>query len=480
MGNKAKNTLFETMDFDLIIIGNGLQAALILAQATSKGLKTALISDKDCAEPINQSPFIVVDPISNYLFSQFPFHTNLIKSLKKSFAHLFIYSDSSHYSKINFVEKLIVKIIGFFLKMKISYQPKNQILKLPNISFSSHKFSTIRISLALLKEAVKEGATIYHHTNTVFAGLDENRNYRIQLTDKKGNRRTNISCKNILTFNMNYQHQYLQSDKLADKNLSYFYFTYPSQKLDIQKNLIYTNKNESLNIIPWFDIVYFEYANQKAGCLTIDNAIQLIKDKFVDFQIDKSLVLTSGVYKMSSYSENRNKIQLVYFNDEKQINYKYKPVIQWFDYSDRICNQIVKQIKKGKQSTSIIGKTLFPGSNLPDTSNPLRIMEYADEKYDQARQILKSPLYFKKLFYRYGTEVEKITEKAYQYWNETKNSQYSWLKAEIAYCMEHEFCQAPDDFIQNRCELWMQGQSDIIREVENIFQELANSNRNCS
>jgi glycerol-3-phosphate dehydrogenase len=100
-------------------------------------------------------------------------------------------------------------------------------------------------------------------------------------------------------------------------------------------------------------------------------------------------------------------------------------------------------------------------------------MEIADEKYDMAKQILKSPVYFKKLFYRYGSEIEKITERAYENWNKTKNSNYSWLKAEIEYSVENEFCKNANDFINCRTELWMEADNCRVIEIEQIFNELS-------
>jgi glycerol-3-phosphate dehydrogenase len=100
-------------------------------------------------------------------------------------------------------------------------------------------------------------------------------------------------------------------------------------------------------------------------------------------------------------------------------------------------------------------------------------MEYVDEKYDQAKQILNSPTYFKKLFYRYGSDIEMITERAYEYWNKTKNSEYSWLKAEIWFAIRYEFCRTADDFILYRTENWMKGNYKKAAEIEQIFSELS-------
>lgn len=82
-----------------------------------------------------------------------------------------------------------------------------------------------------------------------------------------------------------------------------------------------------------------------------------------------------------------------------------------------------------------------------------KLVEYADSKYDLAKQTGISVQQFKNLFYRYGTNIDKLTEKAFDFFNETKDSEKAWMKAEIWYNLENEMIIKPSDFLIRRSGL---------------------------
>jgi glycerol-3-phosphate dehydrogenase len=71
-------------------------------------------------------------------------------------------------------------------------------------------------------------------------------------------------------------------------------------------------------------------------------------------------------------------------------------------------------------------------------------------KYDEAKQTGISVTEFKKLFYRYGMNIDAVTDKAYDFYNESKDHLSAWLKAEIWYCVNHEACTSLADFFIRR------------------------------
>jgi glycerol-3-phosphate dehydrogenase len=89
------------------------------------------------------------------------------------------------------------------------------------------------------------------------------------------------------------------------------------------------------------------------------------------------------------------------------------------------------------------------GGNFPFYPEISKLIEFADMKFDEAKQTGISAEQFKVLFYRYGTNIDRITNKAFEFYNETKQTQLAWLKAEIWYSIHYESaCNLADFFIR--------------------------------
>ncbi len=85
--------------------------------------------------------------------------------------------------------------------------------------------------------------------------------------------------------------------------------------------------------------------------------------------------------------------------------------------------------------------------------SPDRLMDFADSKYDEAKQTGISVEDFKVLFYRYGTNIDKVTERAFHYYNETRDTDTAWLYAQLAYSIEEEMTMGLTDFFMRRTNL---------------------------
>lgn len=214
------------------------------------------------------------------------------------------------------------------------------------------------------------------------------------------------------------------------------YFTYPAKELELEKTILYSSDKLSFKIIPWFDWVYFEIDLKNKEISTITDSISKINSLFPDLSIDGNKIVQKGTaYKSDVY---QTIVDIFFSKNKKNLN-------------------------------------ILTGSNFSFPYNPIKIMEYCDEKYDEAKHILNNPHFFKKLFYRYGTEIEEITYQAYEFWNKTKDIKKSWLMAEIWYAINHENCNAAKDYIFNHTENWMSTKADH-ELIELTFNELKGNN----
>lgn len=106
----------------------------------------------------------------------------------------------------------------------------------------------------------------------------------------------------------------------------------------------------------------------------------------------------------------------------------------------------------------------------PDIFN---IVDYADSKYDEIKQLGISNEVFKKLFYRYGTNIDLIINKAYLYYNEERDSELAILKAEVWYSTHYEMTYTLIDFFIRRTEMLYFEPQKAEQFCNNVLIELA-------
>ncbi len=119
----------------------------------------------------------------------------------------------------------------------------------------------------------------------------------------------------------------------------------------------------------------------------------------------------------------------------------------------KVLDLLRKKILKNEQKDIGECKTKnikLSGGRFPFAYEPFKLMDFADSKYDEARETGISPYQFKKLFYRYGSNIDMITNMAYNVYNQTKDTKYSWLNAELWYTIHHESVYRLTDFFIRR------------------------------
>ncbi len=122
-----------------------------------------------------------------------------------------------------------------------------------------------------------------------------------------------------------------------------------------------------------------------------------------------------------------------------------------------MAKNIVKLVQKriikaeGREKIKCQTKNLrLSGGEFPFYPDSIKLTEYADKKYDEAKQTGISVAGFKRLFYRYGMNIDTVMNKAYDFYNESKDSKTAWLKAEIWYSVNYEYCTKLTDFFIRR------------------------------
>jgi len=451
--------------YDLVIFAKGMQASVLLSLAVDSGLKTAVVFGNDCSNSCT-SPFVIVPWYRKPGLISFSKFTKVVHFLKNCASNLIIQTQVKHYLSIHLNHRLNSVVLNFFgisdLSVSKQKSPKN-------LNYASYKYSSDELTIAFLKYAAQKGADIYQYSTFVSAQFDESRNYKLSIYNKLTSSDFTISSKSYLV-NPLIDLDKIKKTGISGSNETSFWFTYPAKETTITQTYIYENKDFKIVVIPWFNFVYFKISG--FGVSNVDEALELIQKKLGDLQIDKNKIANSGVKENSLFLRKNAADQLIFHLDNQLISWTCPNIDNCFNHSRKRIIQIARLLNKGNPEKPLLQRIKLPGSDLGIEYHPLRLMELADEKYDLAKQILKDPSVFKRLFYRYGSDIELIIDKAYEYYNLDKNSAKAWLTAEIWYCKKYEMCLTPESFINTYSCLWMEGVSASDNYIRGLFDDI--------
>ncbi len=381
------------MKFDKIIIGKNIKAAIQILKSKDKGEKIACIkAEKE--ENVRVQAFKVLSFTPLYKLFTALRQNRLVKILKQKAAHLLVSTSIEEYRCLSKFDIFFIKLNNLLFTHQIAVSEQADKTNYYKLSYKSYKFSTNRLIYSIIKSGKSDDYQTFKSENDF--------TYKSEKTISLRQNQEISANKIIDCTNSNYQNP-----------LNVFWFSYPNDEINLDKTIIVNiDKDNSINIIAWFDYIYVEFISKYEEVTQTDALLQIIYKQSININFHKNKILSSG---FASFMPVDN-----------------KPLFY---------------LSKRKENLS--------GSNFKFEYNPWKIMEFCDIKYDESKAILKSAQFFKKLFYKYGTEIDKIIYWAYEYWNELKDSEKVWLKAEVKYLIEEEYCSSTADYINNRTEEWL-------------------------
>jgi len=140
--------------------------------------------------------------------------------------------------------------------------------------------------------------------------------------------------------------------------------------------------------------------------------------------------------------------------------------------AEKVVNIVFKNLNK-PNSKSSTKKITLSGSNFDNCPSVDQLIEVADEKCDIAKQTGIQAEEFKPLFYRYGTNIDIIIEKAYELMNAERDPELLWLKAELWYAVNYEMVGTLSSFLIYRTEMVLFNNEKINKHIAFIAEELA-------
>jgi len=385
--------------FDFVMLNVGVKEVMFALLAISKGYKCALFSANDFKESLH--------PIVNTSDSNNP----MLTVFRNQFPHLILPDEYLHVKRNTSKWKKMLP--GSVRDKDISkYEPALETVQTDAVYMDKEfKISTNRLLLSLIKSAVRQGVVILNHVAS-----EVKSNTEIRLKDKLD---TNIEsytikCNTVLSFS--------EIEETEEKKEIHFYLN--RKGLFLKRSLKFTIAGGLVRMVRYQDYFLIICDSQSNNRLFVRKIIQeinrLVKwdNKFIEDDIISSKIVVTTV-------------------------------------SDSLKNQLANLVGIVKKNLDIsssqllhqIGLITTLDANFEGKSEIQQLIEFGDYRFDEAKQTGVHAVPFKNMFYRFGSEIEELTEKAYELRAQYGPGNDLWIYVQFWYLYQNEMICSKEDYI---------------------------------
>ena len=504
---------FETMEFssknrekqikkltettlDLLIIGGGITGAGIALDASSRGITTGLLEMQDFAAGTSSRSTKLVHGGLRYLE-----HLELALVREVGHEREIVHANAAH---IVLPEKMILPIIedgslGEFTTSVALYvydylagvkkeenrrmlSREETIEKVPLLDsdllksgalYYEYKTDDSRLTVETLKKAVEYGANPLNYTKvTSFIYVDKEVigvNFQDLITGKEHK----VFAKEIVNATGPWVDKLREKDNsLKGKRIHHtkgIHIVIEKEKFPLNhaiyfdtgdKRMVFAIPRQGIVYIGTTDTDYFD--SLETPTITKEDVEYLLKNvnriaPKAKLKFEDVLSAWSGLRPLI-HEEGKDPSELsrkdeIFHSDSGLISIAGGKLTGYRIMAKDVVRLVSKRLEKseGREFVKCQTKNMrLSGGEFPFYPDSIKLTEYADLKYDEAKQTGISVYDFKTLFYRYGMNIDKLTNKAYDYYNESKNMKSAWLKAEVWYCVNYEYTTSLADFFIRR------------------------------
>ena len=517
---KVINNL-KSKEFDLVIIGGGITGAGIALDAASRGLSVALVEKNDFASGTSSRSTKLVHGGLRYLEH---LELGIVKEVGRE--REIVHNNASH---IVLPEKMLLPIIkdgnlgqfttsvalyvyDFLAGVKkeesrrmlsreetIKKEPlvESDLLKSGAIYYE-YKTDDARLTIEVMKKAVEHGSLAVNYCNVESYVYNSNKNVKgINVIDTIDGEQFEVKGKYVVNATG------VWVDKMRDKDNSLkgkrlhitkgVHIVVPKSKFNLNHALYFdVGDKRMVFAIPRFEIVYIgttdtnytgDYENPnvtKQDALYLIDAMNRIAPT-AKLQLSDIESAWSGLRPLI-HEDGKDPSELsrkdeIFYSDSGLLSIAGGKLTGYRIMAMKVVDIVAE--KMNKNNSNKIGKCVtknikLSGGDFKFEYSLRELVEYADKKYDEAKHGNISIEDFKKLFYRYGTNVEMVTNLAFGFYNEIKDWKLSWLKAELMYCIDNEMVTSLTDFFIRRTGMIHFYINDIDKIKNTVADELQN------
>jgi glycerol-3-phosphate dehydrogenase len=142
--------------------------------------------------------------------------------------------------------------------------------------------------------------------------------------------------------------------------------------------------------------------------------------------------------------------------------------------AERIVDIVLKKLSKSdgyKYVKCTTENVPLSGADFKFYPEIFKIVDYADSKFDEIKQTGISKATFQNMFYRYGTNIDAIINQAFTFYNQDKDAELAFLKAEVWYSINHEMTSNLVDFFLRRTEMLFFESQKVEQIAQIVFNE---------
>ncbi len=494
-----RNEMIEELTatkFDLLVIGGGITGAGIALDAASRGLRVALVEMNDFATATSSRSTKLVHGGLRYLEN---FEIKLVSETAKE--REIVHQNAQH---IVISQKMILPIIktgklqrfttsialtiydylaGVKKLEKHRMLSKQETLALePNLNaetllggamYYEYKTDDSRLTIEALKRAAEFGALSVNYVEVKKFLYENGTISGATCNDKIGNREINISAKIIVNAAGVWVDELRKFDNsLKGKRLHItkgIHIVVSRERLKLNHAIYFDTPDKRMVFaIPRFNIVYIgttdtnysgDYHNPSIDTNDVNYLLEATNRIFPQANLQTTDVQSSWAgLRPLIHEEGKAPTELsrkdeIFVSDSGLLSIAGGKLTGYRHMAEQVVDMVCKKIAKAEKRTFDKCKTRnipLSGSDFGFEAEIHHLIEYNDKKYDEAKHTGISVEAFKNLFYRYGTNIDIVTEQAYNYWNESKDSIACWTRAETWYAVNYEMATSLCDFFIRR------------------------------
>lgn len=488
-------TQLQTEEYELLVIGGGITGAGIALDAASRGIKTALIEMQDYAAGTSSRSTKLVHGGLRYLEH---LELGLVREVGRE--REIVHTNAAH---IVIPEKMILPIIeggnlGDFTTSLALYvydflagvkkeehrkmlSREETVEKVPLIDsdllksgalYYEYKTDDSRLTVEVLKKAREYNATLLNYVKAEEFIYENEIVCGVKATDILSGETLSISSKQVVnasgpwTDELRKKDNSLQGKRLRHSKGVHIVVSKDDFKLN---HAIYfdTGDKRMVFAIPRFDIVYIGTTDTdyKGGLknprVTEEDALYLLeavnriapKANLERKHIKSAWAgLRPLIHEEGKAPSELSRKDEIFHSDSGLISIAGGKLTGYRIMAKNVTNEVMKRLSNEPNRPYVKCQTKhmrLSGGEFPFYPETDKIEELFGKKYDQVFQTKISVNEYRKLFYRYGTNIDELNEKAFEYYNTNKQSESAWLKAEIWYSVFREgSCTLCDFFIR--------------------------------
>lgn len=383
--------------FDYVMLNAGVKEVLFALLAISKGYKCAILTLNDFEENLHP----IVDSSES--------NSSLLRAFRNQFPHLILPDEYLHVKRNSSKWKKMLP--GCVRDKDIAKYESALNIEVGDAVYIEKEFkiSTNRLLLSLIKSAVQQGVVILNHVQTELKGESE-----ILLSDK-------LDAKSA-PYVVNHNTRISFSERKETKKEIQFYLR--KKGLFLKRSLKFSVDGVLVRMVRYQDYFLIICHSQSDNPLFAKEILKEI-NRLVkwDDEFSQEDIIESKIVETASNDSLKNQLELLAEITKNKLSIS----------SSHLLQQI----------------SLIPviDANFEGKTEIQQLIEFGDYRFDEAKQTGVHPLPFKTMFYRFGSKIEDLTEKAYELRSEFGPGNDLWVYVQFWYLYQNEMICTKEDYI---------------------------------